>query len=126
MKNILGYFDRVKEKKSSRGYREWDAMCPAHDSSSRTRKLVITEKPEGYVFYCRSGCTHHEILNAAGLSWRDIKPESEVSARGPKFDTYHQALILIAEAEMKKGKVLSSGDRALYRDAIRRRAGASP
>jgi hypothetical protein len=126
MKNILGYFDRVKEKKSSRGYREWDAMCPAHDSSSRTRKLVITEKPEGYVFYCRSGCTHREILNAAGLSWRDIKLESEVSARGPKFDTYHQALILIAEAEMKKGKVLSSGDRALYRDAIRRRAGANP
>lgn len=125
MKNILGYFDRVKERKSSRGFREWDAMCPAHDSSSRTRKLVITEKPDGYVFYCRSGCSHREILLAAGLNWRDIKTESGVTARIPKFDTYHQALILIAEAEVKKGKVLSSGDRALYRDAIRRRAGAS-
>lgn len=123
MTDILGYFNRVKQKKSNRGRNEWESACPACDS--RERKLVITEEPDRFLLYCRKSCSHDEIVSAAGLTWRDLKKDNYISKPKPKFDTYHQALILVAEADMAKGKVLKSGDRALYRDAVRRRAGVS-
>jgi hypothetical protein len=70
-------------------------------------------------------CGHDEILGAARLTWRDLRKDNYVSKPKPRFDTYHKSLILIAEADMAKGKVLSAGDRQLYRDAVQRRAGAS-
>ena len=123
MANILGHFDRVKQKNSNRGRNEWESACPACDS--RERKLVITEESDRFLLYCRKSCSHDEIVSAAGLTWRDLKKDNYVSKPKPKFDTYHQALILVAEADMAKGRALSAGDRELYRDAVMRRAGAA-
>lgn len=123
MTNILGHFDRLRQKNSNRGRNEWESACPACDS--RERKLVITEESDRFLLYCRRGCSHDAIVSAAGLTWRDLKKDNYVIKPKPKFDTYHQALILVAEADMAKGKVLSAGDRELYRDAVRRRAGAA-
>ena len=123
MLNILGRFDRVKQKNSNRGRNEWESACPACDS--RERKLVITEESDRFLLYCRRGCCHEAIVSAAGLTWRDLKKDNYVSKPKPKFDTYHQALILVAEADMAKGKVLSAGDLGLYRDAKRRQVGLS-
>jgi len=123
MANILGHFDRVKQKNSNRGRNEWESACPACDS--RERKLVITEESDRFLLYCRKSCSHDAIVSAAGLTWRDLKKDNYVSKPKPKFDTYHQALILVAEADMAKGKALSAGDRELYRDAVMRRAGAA-
>jgi hypothetical protein len=64
-------------------------------------------------------------VSAAGLTWRDLRKDNYVSQPKPRFDTYHQALILVAESDMAKGKALSAGDRELYRDAVMRRAGAA-
>jgi hypothetical protein len=123
MANILGHFDRVKQKNSNRGRNEWESACPACDS--RERKLVITEESDRFLLYCRKSCSHDEIVSAAGLTWRDLKKDNYVSKPKPQFDTYHQALILVAEADMAKGRALSAGDRELYRDAVMRRAGAA-
>lgn len=123
MTNILGHFDRLRQKNSNRGRNEWESACPACDS--RERKLVITEESDRFLLYCRRGCSHDAIVSAAGLTWRDLKKDNYVIKPKPKFDTYHHAIILVAEADMARGKVLSAGDRELYRDAVMRRAGAA-
>ena len=123
MTDILGIFDRIKQKNSNRGRNEWEAACPS--CGDRERKLVITEETDRFLLYCRRMCGHDEILGAAGLTWRDLRKDNYVSQPKPKFDTYHQALILIAESDMAKGKVLSAGDLGLYRDAKRRQVGLS-
>ena len=123
MTDILGIFDRIKQKNSNRGRNEWEAACPS--CGDRERKLVITEETDRFLLYCRRMCGHDEILGAAGLTWRDLRKDNYVSQPKPRFDTYHQALILVAESDMAKGKVLSAGDIGLYRDAKRRQVGLS-
>lgn len=123
MQDLMAVFDRVKAKKSNRGRSEWEAACPS--CGDRERKLVITEETDRFLLYCRRMCGHDEILGAAGLTWRDLRKDNYVSKPKPKFDTYHKSLILIAEADMAKGKVLSAGDLGLYRDAKRRQVGLS-
>ena len=123
MTDILGIFDRIKQKSSNRGRNEWEAACPS--CGDKERKLVITEETDRFLLYCRRMCGHDEILSAAGMTWRDLRKDGFVSKPKPQFDTYHKSLILIAESDMAKGKVLSPGDRQLYRDAVQRRAGAS-
>ncbi len=122
MNNILNHFDRVRQKKSNKGLSEYDATCP---SCAKQGKLCITEKPEKWLIFCRALCHFDEIIGAAGLQKGDVYKEGAERKPKPQFDTYHQALILIAESDMAKGKRLNSKDRALYRDAIRRRSGVA-
>ena len=122
MNNILNNFDRVREKKSNKGLAEYDAACPACGKQS---KLCITEKPDKWLIFCRALCDFDAIISAAGLRKGDIYKDGAQRKPAPRFDTYHQALILVAEADMSKGKKLGNSDRALYRDAIRRRSGVA-
>src|SRR5262245_28494931 len=63
---------RLDAKRSSEG---WLAKCPAHDD--RQPSLSISEGRDGRVLlHCHAGCALDEILSAAGLTKRDLFPES--------------------------------------------------
>jgi hypothetical protein len=63
---------RLDAKRSGEG---WLAKCPAHDD--RQPSLSISEGRDGRVLlHCHAGCALDEILSAAGLTKRDLFPES--------------------------------------------------
>lgn len=56
-----------------RGY--WLVTCPAHDD----REPSLSVRPgqeQPVMFKCFGGCTHDDVLAAAGLDWSDVLPRS--------------------------------------------------
>ncbi len=52
----------------------WMARCPSH--KERTGSLSITDMGGGRTrLHCFAQCTQDAVLKAAGLSWRDLRPE---------------------------------------------------
>ena len=125
MNTILARLARVKAKGvDKKGRNNWEAMCPAHDASSP--KLLITEDTDRALFYCRSGCSQTEIMQALaglGLTGKDLNWDRDWNPKQkPVFTDYHELMILIGEADIAKGKRLSAADKAGYKDALLRRA----
>ncbi len=53
----------------------WVAVCPSHDD--RTPSLRITEKEDGRLLvHCFVGCETKDVLDALGLDFTDLFPES--------------------------------------------------
>ncbi|MDQ7041119.1 MAG: hypothetical protein Q9M35_09275 [Rhodothermus sp.] len=51
--------------------RKWTARCPAHDD--RNPSLSIAETTDGRILlHCFAGCLPEQVLQAVGLSWRDL------------------------------------------------------
>lgn len=125
MQNILSRLEKVKNTGADRqGRRTWKACCPSHEDGDPS--LLITEDSDRALFYCRSGCNQDQILNVlsamglkgSDLNWgNDFKPKPK-----PAYDDFHQAFIMIAEAEISRGTKLNDKDRAMYKDCIQRRA----
>ena len=75
--------DKMKDrlegwKKSGEGY---TALCPAHDD--RNPSLSIRESEDGKLLvHCHAGCCTEGVLDAVGLTIKDIMPES----KGTPFD----------------------------------------
>jgi hypothetical protein len=58
----------------------WKALCPAHDDQDPS--LSITEGDNGRVLlHCFAGCDERAILQAMGLTFRDLFP-GELSSNG--------------------------------------------
>jgi len=54
------------------GRGKWMAKCPAH--RERTGSLSITDMGAGNTrLHCFSGCSQADVLEAAGLKWKDLK-----------------------------------------------------
>jgi CHC2 zinc finger len=65
---------------ASRGGSTWKALCPAHDDQDPS--LSITEGDNGRVLlHCFAGCDERAILQAMGLTFRDLFP-GELSSNG--------------------------------------------
>lgn len=56
-----------------------DAQCPAHDDSHASLVVSIGENG-GVVTHCHAGCTTKAVLDAVGMTWKDLSPEPHVVA----------------------------------------------
>src|SRR5882672_11701867 len=61
----------LRGRRSGRG--KWMAKCPAH--REKTGSLSITDMGQGNTrLNCFGGCNQADVIKAAGLTWRDLKP----------------------------------------------------
>ncbi len=96
-------------KKSGKG---WSARCPAHDD--RNPSLSVSEGDDGTVLLkCHSGCTTAAILDAVGLTPRDLFPNKVDAApkrngkphtNAPSGRLFASASDAVAELERIHGK----------------------
>ncbi len=63
---LLGRLEGVRRA----GPSSWVARCPAHDD--RDPSLSVSVKEGRVLLYCFAGCPAEAVLNAVGLSWRDL------------------------------------------------------
>lgn len=69
---LLSRVDHVKQTGTNR----WIARCPGHDD--RGPSLAVRELDDGRVLiHCFAGCSAHEIVAAAGISFADLFPPSD-------------------------------------------------
>jgi hypothetical protein len=72
---VLGMLDGVKKTGSG-----WKAKCPAHED--REPSLGIDEGGDGRVLlFCRAGCETTQVVEALGVEWRDLMPETNGAYR---------------------------------------------
>jgi len=81
---ILSRFSKVY--KSGEG--EYQCLCPSHDDS--TASLGLKFKEDKMILNCFAGCSMESILQASGLDWGDVMPDSrDDDAKGSmKFNPY--------------------------------------
>lgn len=84
---ILERFDKVRPA----GRDTWSCCCPAHDDSSPS--LTVTQEAGKWLFHCHAGCSTYDILEAVGLKWGDLFPDTNY-----KSDTADYARQLWGEA----------------------------
>lgn len=73
VENILTALDKAKCEPEWKK-KEWVALCPSHDD--RTPSLGLKDGANGCaVIHCLAGCKPENILEALGLSMRDLFPE---------------------------------------------------
>jgi hypothetical protein len=65
----------LKARKIGKG--RWMGRCPAH--RERTGSLSITEMGGGKTrLHCFGGCSQRAVLDALGLKWRDLNPDTRI------------------------------------------------
>ena len=66
------------------GRDQWTGHCPAHED--RDPSLSIRLSPEGKILlHCFAGCPVEAVLEALGVSWRDLFPDSREEPLGRVF-----------------------------------------
>jgi hypothetical protein len=113
----------------------WICSCPAHEDKNPS--MNVRELPDLKVLMiCRAGCTNREIVEALGLHWSALFPESDIgrstyddfkreAARIPWRDVleavaFEAQLTAIAASNLKAGVVLSQEDLdRLWQAAVR-------
>jgi hypothetical protein len=77
VERLLGRLENVRRT----GDGKWQARCPAH--ADRTPSLSVSTTRAGKVLiHCFAGCEAEAVLAAAGLTFRDLHPDSDGPA-GP-------------------------------------------
>jgi hypothetical protein len=97
----------------------WTACCPSH--SDKTPSLSVRETDGGVILlHCFSGCTVHEIVDAAGLEITDLFPKaiehgkpirrafSAVDAL--RCLSFEAMLVFLAAKDIISGRRLSDAD----------------
>lgn len=81
--NINKLLDRLQKVKQT-GIDKWIACCPAHDDKSPSLGIAI--KDDKVLIKCFSGCGATQILDAVGLDYSALFPETEGPLKyKPKF-----------------------------------------
>jgi putative DNA primase/helicase len=62
---VLGRFEGCKATTTG-----WQARCPAHDD--HVPSLSIRLEHDKFLLHCHAGCDVEDILQAAGLQWKDL------------------------------------------------------
>ncbi len=66
----------LRARRSGKG--KWQARCPVH-GRDRSPSLSITEMPGGETrLHCFAGCAQKAVLDALGLTWRDLKIDTRI------------------------------------------------
>ena len=97
---------------------QWTARCPAHED--REPSLSVKELSDGRILiHCHAGCGAADVMEAAGLSLRDLYPDGAAGEfkahwwmrREKDKDTLERTVLELAESDRRKGKKLSMKDR---------------
>ncbi len=76
-----------KCKNVKRAGPEWVASCPAHED--RKPSLSVGKGHDGRVLlHCHAGCAPESIVNALGLSFKELMPEQSNGSRMNILETY--------------------------------------
>lgn len=67
--DLLDRLERVQKRGN-----EYTARCPAHED--RAPSLSVTEGDDRLLVFCHAGCDQDDVLDALGLSWKDIVYET--------------------------------------------------
>lgn len=105
------------------GNGKWIARCPSHPDKSPS--LSVMEKSDGRVLiHCHAGCGAIEVLEAVGLSYDALFPETLDNYPGRRIkaprETIDSLVIEIAEHERRNGKRLNKNEVERYREALKR------
>lgn len=64
---------------------KWMAKCPVH--RERTASLSITDMGRGNTrLHCFAGCSQLDVIEAAGLQWKDLREKSDWTPPAPTPD----------------------------------------
>tara|TARA_R110000787_G_scaffold93444_6_gene195717 strand:- start:1064 stop:1477 length:414 start_codon:yes stop_codon:yes gene_type:complete len=113
---ILARFSKVYKS----GDDEYQCLCPSHDD--RNASLGLKFKEDKMILNCFAGCSMQDILDAIGLSWGDVMPDSkpnEYKHEKMRFNPYavikasKQDILFIAvcSAHVAAGNALEKNDR---------------
>jgi hypothetical protein len=104
------------------GAGRWIARCPAHDD--RDPSLSIRELDDGRVLIkCHAGCGAAAVMAAAKLSMSDLFPADPLYHHGKSVlresssRAYHESVVEIAAADLKRGARFSPDDVARVKAA---------
>ncbi|MDA7514307.1 CHC2 zinc finger domain-containing protein [bacterium] len=99
---------------------QWVAVCPAH--SDRSPSLHVKEKEDGRILiHCKAGCGANEVLDALGLNYSDLFPDTGETYKAFKRvgrDVLDDYVIEIWNADRKLGRAVSREDKERYRQAL--------
>jgi hypothetical protein len=56
-------------------YPRWRAKCPCHKSRALTLAVYVDD--DGLGVHCFAGCSNDDVLEAVGLTWKDLKTRKE-------------------------------------------------
>lgn len=114
--NINKLLDRLQKVKQT-GTDKWIACCPAHDD--RSPSLGIAIKDDKVLIKCFSGCGATEILDAVGLDYSVLFPESEGKfPYKPKFNktelfdtlVHESGVLAVAVLDLMQGNKINIED----------------
>jgi hypothetical protein len=123
---MLSRLNKVKSK----GRDSWMCECPAHQDKSPSLKIDL--KNGKILIKCWSGCDTESILNAIGLDFSDILPDSPQfhRSKGTEPTIYatdalrvlkHEAQIIVLGAiYIKNNKPISDDDLSSLLEAMKR------
>lgn len=60
----------------------WQARCPSHEDRRASLSLSVGDDGTALI-YCHAGCDPQNVIQAAGLDWADLFPESSSRRTGP-------------------------------------------
>lgn len=73
---VLEHFQGVRPSGSG-----WEALCPVHDDSTPSLTIGWGSRTTGVALCCQKGCDNAAILEAAGLTFRDLFPDDDAFGR---------------------------------------------
>jgi putative DNA primase/helicase len=78
--NVEVLLDRLEGVRPA-GPHSWMARCPAHDD--RNPSLSVALRDGRVLIHCFAGCTPEAVLQAVGLTWRDLRDPAPWTWRPP-------------------------------------------
>ena len=110
---LLSRLEGIRQRSAD----QWSAICPSHND--KTPSLSIRALPDGRVLiHCFGACTIESVLDAVGMSFQDLYPESRIenavktkrklitAAQALELVAAETTLIAIVAADIGRGKVI--------------------
>jgi hypothetical protein len=129
--DFISRLDRVHESAPGR----WRAMCPCHESKTRSLTMSVRETADGTVLIkCFAGCSALDIIKKVGMKPGDLFPKeyrAPVTQRGPAKPNHWHAkqdamktimretqLVGLVAADIAEGKRVSTQDAERCAEAV--------
>tara|TARA_B110000908_G_C9837609_1_gene264205 strand:- start:84 stop:494 length:411 start_codon:yes stop_codon:yes gene_type:complete len=123
IEDLLNKFDGVRESGSG----QYSCRCPAHEDSSNSLGIKQGEG-DRILLNCFAGCDTKHILDAIGLTWKDILPDNKITKqiKTSGFNPYSvlkmirdEVLIIgLASADIRNGKSLDDKEHDRLMEAV--------
>lgn len=129
--DFLSRVDRVSEGAPGR----WRAICPCHESKSRTQSMSVRETADGTVLIkCFAGCGALDIIKKVGMKPADLFPKDHrapITQRGPARPNHWHArqeamktvmrdtqLVALIASDIAEGRRVSAQDAERCAEAV--------